>query len=397
MISWPSTHYTSQERFELERERIFEQSWICVGRSSAVSEAGSFLRAEVGRESVLVVRNRDGQLRGLVNLCRHRGVQLCMEESGNFGKSIRCPYHGWTFGLDGRLVAAPYINDLPPETRERHLYTAAVTEWLGYVWVNLNTEAPPLSEQVAPMLRHRFGEIDVPSHYGMEDLTVAKTISYDVRANWKILFENFCECYHCPTMHPEICDALPEWRSGYGTVAGPEGPKREGSKLADGATGFSLSGRAAAPTLPGVPREDERTFHGILLWPNVHLIFVPDHVMCMRFEPQGPDRTRVISDWLFHPEAIADPDFNPNDAVGLIDVTARQDFEACERVQLGTSSAYFEELHTPHESLILDFRSWIHQAIAERPVPRLTIGQSVNGDSNATTLTSTGTSSEVGV
>ncbi|MFE3653326.1 SRPBCC family protein [Streptomyces sp. NPDC059152] len=115
-----------------------------------------------------------------------------------------------------------------------------------------------------------------------------------------------------------------------------------------------------AATLPGVPPEDARTFHGILLWPNVHLMFIPDHVMCMRFEPVAPARTRVITQWLFHPDSMKTPGFSPDDSAALVDVTAREDFEACERVQNATASSYFEEFHTPHESLILDFRKWVH-------------------------------------
>ncbi|NGO67969.1 aromatic ring-hydroxylating oxygenase subunit alpha [Streptomyces boncukensis] len=360
---WPTSYYTSEEHLALEQERIFERSWICAARSSDIAAPGSFVRVGVGRESVLLVRKKDGDVRALINLCRHRGAQLCLEDGGTFKNSIRCPYHGWTFNLDGHLVGAPFLHELPPETKERHLFTARAEEWLGYVWVNLDPTAPPLAEQVGPLLRKRFGDEDVPGNYGCDELRVAKEVTHEVRANWKILYENFCECYHCPTMHPEICQILPSWRTGYGTVSGPEGPKQDGSPLADGATGFSLSGKAAAPRLPGVPEKDARTFHGILLWPNVHLMFIPDHVMCMRFEPLGPERTRVVTQWLFHPDAISTPGFSPDDAAALVEVTAMEDFEACERVQAAAHSAYFEEFHTPHESLILEFRSWVHQIL----------------------------------
>ncbi|KUL53509.1 hypothetical protein ADL22_03715 [Streptomyces sp. NRRL F-4489] len=362
-VPWPPTYYTSEKHLALEHARIFEKSWLCVARASQIAEPGSFVRVRAGREDLILVRKPDRQVRALVNLCRHRGAALCTEQQGRFKNSIRCPYHGWSFNLDGHLTSAPFLHDLPPETKERHLFTAQVTEWLGYLWVNLDPSAPPLMDQIGPLLQHRFGNADVPSRYGCEELEVAKEITYDVAANWKILYENFCECYHCPTMHPEICQILPSWRTGYGTVSGPEGPKLEGSLLADDATGFSLSGKAAAPTLPGVPPEDARTFHGILLWPNVHLMFIPDHVMCMRFEPIAPHRTRVITQSLFHPEAIRTPGFTPDDAAALVDVTAREDFEACERVQQTTGSSYFEEFHTPHESLILDFRAWVHDRL----------------------------------
>ncbi|MFJ9414918.1 aromatic ring-hydroxylating dioxygenase subunit alpha [Streptomyces sp. NPDC101227] len=338
---------------------------MCVTRSSELPKPGSFRRVQVGGESVLLVRNRDGELRAHINLCRHRGVVLCTEDSGQFNTSIRCPYHGWTFDLNGQLTAAPFMKELPPQTKERHLYSVSVSEWLGYIWVNLDPSAVPLADQLAPMLHKRFGDVDVPGRYGCDELEVAKRETYEVNANWKILFENFCECYHCPTMHPEVCDILPEWRSGYGTVSGPTGPKIEGSKINEKAEGFSLSGRATSAPLPGVPEHDHRTFHGLLLWPNVHLMFIPDHVMCMRFEPLGPAKTRVIVDWLFHPTAVSESGFDPSDAVALVDVTARQDFEACERVQAGAESSYFEEFHTPHESMITDFRRWLGEQLSD--------------------------------
>lgn len=363
MLTWPSTYYTSPDIFGREYCQIFERSWICVGRSAAIPRAGAFLRVEIGRESVLVVRNREGQLRGLLNLCRHRGARLCLDEQGNVGRSISCMYHGWTYDLEGRLVGAPYIDEFPGGgMQERSLHPVAVTEWLGYVWVNLASEPPPLAEQVDPLLRARFGNIDVLARYGVEDLQVVRTINYDVQANWKIIFENFCECYHCPTMHPELCAAVPSFRSGYGTVSGP---RSQGAQLADHAAGFSLSGQATAPFLPGLPADDERIFYGVLLWPNVSLILVPDHVVCLRIEPQSVDCTRVVAEWLFHPHAVAEAGFDPSDAINVLDVTNRQDFEASERVQLGAGSAHFEQIHHPYEYLIADFRRWVDSALTE--------------------------------
>jgi Rieske 2Fe-2S family protein len=368
VISWPTTYYTDADHFAREQETIFERSWICVVRSSEIPAVGSFVRARAGGEDLIITRKRDGSVGAYINVCRHRGAELCSTDRGEFGKSIQCPYHGWTFDLEGQLVGAPFMRDLPAETRERHLFKGQTAEWLGYVWVNLDLAAPPLSAQVGPMVRERFGDVDVIGHYEPERLDIAKTATYEVDANWKILYENFCECYHCPTMHPEICNILPSWRGGYGTVSGPDGPKAEGSPLAPEATGFSLSGKAAAAVLPGVPERDKRSFHGLLLWPNVHLMFIPDHVMCMRFEPVAAERTRVVVDWLFAPEAIGTPGFSPDDAAALVEVTALEDFEACEMVQRAAHSKYFEEFHTPHEALIQDFRAWVLETLGE-PVP----------------------------
>ncbi|MFV0131811.1 aromatic ring-hydroxylating oxygenase subunit alpha [Streptomyces sp. HMX87] len=360
MIStWPGTFYTSQETFDLERDRIFKRSWTCVGRTDAIPDPGSFLRVEICGESVLVVRGRDGRLRGLLNLCRHRGAQLCVEERGRFGNSIRCMYHGWTYGLDGRMIGAPHMNELPPDTRqERTLHPVATTEWLGYVWLNLDADPPPLEEQLEPQLRERFGESDVLVRYGIEDLRPVTTVTYDVRANWKLIIENFSECYHCSTLHPELSAALPYFRSGYGTVSG-----RRGAQLAPDRDGFSLSGRAVASRLPGLYEEEDRAFNAANLWPNVVVVLVPDHVAWFRLEPLAPDRTRVVTDWLFHPRSVAEPGFDAGDAVALLDIANRQDFEASERCQLGAGSERFEAAYPPHEHVIGDFHRWVEEAL----------------------------------
>lgn len=373
LSSWLGDRYTDPELFERERERVFRGRWVCGGRADAVPEPGDFARLDIGGESVLVVRGADGRLRGLVNVCRHRGARLCRDERGRFGRSIRCMYHGWTYGLDGTLTGAPQMRDLPGAvTRDRDLHTVAVTEWLGYVWLHLGVEPPPLAEQIEPQLAARFGlanATDALAGYGIGELRQVTEIGYDVRANWKLIVENFSECYHCSTLHPELTRALPYFRSGYGTVSG-----RRGADLADGMAGFSRSGRAVAPPLPGLAGgEEARQFNAVNLWPNVVLVLLPDHVVWLRLEPLAVDRTRVVAQWLFHPTAAADPAVRAADAVELLDIANRQDFEAAERCQLGARSVYYEAVYPPHEHVILAFHRWVEQAVQEpaptRPTP----------------------------
>lgn len=360
--SWDGTRYTSPEIFEQESRRIFERFWMCVARAETVQAPGSFHRAEIGTESVLLVRDRYGTLRGLLNLCRHRGARLCTDRRGALGKTIRCMYHGWSYGLDGTFVGAPYAHDLPRDAaEERNLFPVRTTEWLGYIWLNLSSSSPPLTEQMEPQLDRRFGRADVLTQYTMDKLTTALTKTYDVCANWKLILENFCECYHCPTLHPELSAALPYFRTGYGTISGPV---RQGARFAGHMAGFSMSGRAAAPALPDLRTENERTFHSVNLWPNAVLILLPDHVVCLRLEPVAPDRTQVTADWLFHPDATAAPDFDPCDAVELLDLTNQQDFQASERCQLGARSKRFTPVYPPREHVITYFHHWVDQALA---------------------------------
>lgn len=351
--------------FDAEQRLVFGRTWSCVGRSAALGQAGAFLTAVVAGESVLVVRQADGSLQALRNLCRHRGARLCLDESGTFGRTIRCPYHAWTYATDGRLLSAPNMREMPDlDKAERSLLPVAVEEWAGYAWVRLGGDGS-LADQLEPQILERFGSLDTLRRYAPERLGVGASIVYDVASNWKAVIENFMECYHCSTLHPELTAALPEFASGYGTVAGGVG---HGATLAPGAEGFTRSHRAARAVLPGLAPEDARTFHGVVLVPNVLLVLVPDHVAFFRIEPVGPGRTTVRVDWLFDPDELAREDFDPSDSVELLDLTNRQDFSACERVQLGAeSSPAFETVLTPPEKVVTGFHDWVTGQLGFRP------------------------------
>ncbi len=358
----PGAYYTSPVMHEIETEQIFARSWICIGRADSVGRARQLLTAEVAGESVLVTRDRAGELHGMLNVCRHRGTRLCIA-SADAVSSIRCPYHGWTYGLDGRLLAAPNLPEMPDLQKERHgLAPVAVTTWAGYLWCCLDAGAGPLRSQVEPQIVERLGSTEVLDAYGLESLTVGHRIVYDVAANWKALVENFTECYHCPIIHPELTAAVPEFRSGYGSISGG---RWHGAQLAPQAEAFSSSGQARRRPLPGLSGGTERRFYGVILLPNAFLILVPDHVIFFRLDPLAAGRTRVSCDWLFEAEAVQDAGFSPDDAVALLDITNRQDFAACERCQLGMSSRSFAGggVLVPGEHLITDFYRYLAAAL----------------------------------
>ena len=357
----PGRYYTDPATFELDQRRIFQRSWQCVGRLDALTEPGQFQRIELGEESVLIVRGSDGELRAFRNLCRHRGAQLCIEESGSFRRAIRCFYHSWSYGLDGRLLAAPNLHDMPDLVKADYgLHPVRAEQWLGYLWLNLDPEAPPLAAQLEPQLAARLGD-GVLERYGIERLGVAATIDYSVAANWKAIIENFMECYHCAAIHPELTAALPQFRSGYGTISNGMGA---GASFAEHIDGFSLSGRAARPNLPGLGPSDDRLFYGIALRPNVLLVLVPDHVAVYRLEPLDAGHTRVVVDWLFDRDTMAGDGFDAADAVAILDLVNRQDFEACERCQLGMRSSAYSGVLVPAEHVIADFYAYYLAAVA---------------------------------
>jgi glycine betaine catabolism A len=198
--------------------------------------------------------------------------------------------------------------------------------------------------------------------YRIETLLPGRSITYQVAANWKSVVENFMECYHCGTLHPELTAALPQFATGWGTVSGGVGA---GAALADGLAAFSASGAAARPRLPGLLDIDDRLFFGVVLRPNTFLILVPDHVAVFRLEPHGPGRTTVLVDWLFDPAVVAEPGFDPDDAVRILDITNRQDWDACERCQQGMASPGYDAVLVPSEHLITGFHQYVRDRLAQ--------------------------------
>lgn len=342
----PGRDYHAPEIFELERERIFHARWVCVGREEQVADPGDFLVRDVIDESVLVVRNRSGDLRAFYNVCRHRGSRLCDAARGNFGRFILCPYHAWSYTLDGRLNATPHVGDVTGFDRDDYpLHPIALDTWEGFVFVNLAETRRPLLEQLgssaSEFARYRVGS-----------LRVGHVIEYDVAANWKIVIENYSECLHCPAVHPELCEIVPSYRKGL--VVDPGGGW--GSSMGEGATTFTRTGRSSLPGLPGLSDEDRRTYYGAVAFPNLVLNFHSDHVMTYRLDVVTATRTKVISEFLFTPETIAADDFDPSEIVEFWDLIGVQDWKVCERVQKGVMSRSFQRgVYPPQDHFVYDF------------------------------------------
>ena len=352
----PGRYYYDPAVFAREQERIFSAMWVCVGRSEELSAPGMYRTFDLGNENVLLLRGRDGVLRAFLNVCRHRGARLCTEERGTARNAIQCPYHAWTYALDGALIGAPNVLDMQEFDRAScGLMPVALDTWAGLVWVNLADDPPPLGPQVRQSLRDRFGEEEIFARYRLEDLRVGKTIEYDVRANWKITIENFMECYHCGPMHPELCDLLPGFRRGVTYQTGL------GTDFADGIEAFTLSGKASRPPLPGLPPDDQRRYYGIVPLPNVFISLLPDHAVIHTLQPISPERTRVVCDWVFHPSAIADPAFDPMDVVEVFDIVNRQDWAVCELSQQGMRSKVYRDggIFVPNERHIRRFNDFV--------------------------------------
>lgn len=329
----PPEVYVDPAVLQWEAEHLFESSWVCVGREDRVPDPGDLFSQTIGRESVLVARGDDGALRGFFNVCQHRGTRLVTEESRSGVARLTCPYHSWTYELDGRLVSAEHMRGAVGFDRATSGLSPVATASLGgWAFVNVSGSAGPLGS----FLGNLPGHID---RYGCEGLGSAARIEYDVAANWKLLSENYQECYHCPTIHPELMEVTP-YRSGrYDEARGPwmGGPM----ELMPGCNTMSLSGKTDRSPIPGLRQDDTTLVYYYTLLPNLWLSLHPDYVMTHSVWPVAPDRTRIACEWLFHPQAFEAYGFDPSDAVEFWDLVNRQDFAACERVQLGVGSRGF--------------------------------------------------------
>jgi phenylpropionate dioxygenase-like ring-hydroxylating dioxygenase large terminal subunit len=358
----PGLSYTDPALFQREQERIFEARWIAAARSTDLDGRGAFRTLDVGRENVILVRGRDGQLRAFLNVCRHRGARVCMERSGVARRNIQCGYHAWTYGLDGKLVAAPNLTQMPDLDRTAYgLVPVPVREWLGYAWVCVADEPPPFEDTVIGAVTERLGGAGIIEGWDIENLEVGRRISYDVRANWKLIIENFMECYHCATIHPELTEVLPEFADGFAAqyFVG------HGAAFADEAEGFTVDGSAGVTVIPGVVDGHDRKYYAITVNPQVFINLVPDHVIFHRMFPVGPDRTVVECDWLYLPEVVRNGQ-DLDRSVELFHRVNQQDFDACERCQLAASSKAYAQggVLVPSEHHIGAFHTWVTEQLA---------------------------------
>jgi Rieske 2Fe-2S family protein len=329
----PRAAYVDPAVFGWEQQNFFGGGWLCVARSDQLPEPGDQRAEATGQGGVLLVRGEDRTLRAFGNSCRHRGHELLPCGKSAQSGTIICPYHAWTYSLDGELRGAAGFRRRPGfDFGQWGLPQLPVTEWHGLVFADASGgRAGSLTEALA-----KLDEIVAP--YEPERLVTAGTHEYDSTANWKILTENYHECYHCPSIHPELCRVSPP-KSGENYA--DDGAWIGGwMDLREEMATMSLDGSSGGMPLRGLDSHGLRTVIYVNIFPNVLLSLHPDYVMTHRIMPLAADRTRIECSWAFAPEAVASDSFDPGYAVEFWDITNRQDWAACEAVQRGLSSPF---------------------------------------------------------
>lgn len=326
-----SADYCSVEVYEHEKRRVFHRGWMYVCHVDGL-RPGTRRVFDIAGESVLVTRDADGHVRAFANVCRHRGAQLCdPSANGAVGGAIRCPYHSWTYGLDGRLLATPRVDD-DFDRATSGLWPHHADVWNGLVFVSLAADPVPLRDWLvatAPAVP-QFDHLPVASY------RIAARTEAVVAANWKVIVENYAECLHCAVVHPELAELIPLYRSG--NVVDPDDPTAP-VEFAAGRVAFTRTGRTTLSVLPGVDPRGE--YDGVAIFPNVFFDLTPTMLALTAIFPQAPDRSLVVGEYLVGADELERPGFDPTPEVEFNELVGAQDYVVCEMVQRGVASASF--------------------------------------------------------
>lgn len=362
--------YRCGDFLEVERERLWSRSWVCVGYVTQIPNAGDMITVTVADQSILILRDKSGLLRAFHNVCRHRGSRLVCEEQCN-RKVIRCPYHSWGYGHDGRLLGAPYFDglDVDEETKMTFDMTRAkaggfrkedfgllpvrVESWGCFIFINLDMDAAPLTNWLGDLPQRLAG-------YPLEELQLFQRNTLHLKANWKLIAENFMEYYHLPWVHPELCNV-----SGFTDHYRYQGPGMYTGMVTYPVSQSPQTVDLDLPPMPGLSAEQARTAFWIMIFPNVALFLLPNHLFTLVFRPNGPGMSIEHADLLAHPQTLAHAD-GPRKLAVIMDfwkMVNDQDILAVERVQEGLMSRaypggrmcyHFEEPVHRFQNMVID-------------------------------------------
>ena len=365
--SLPGTFYSDERIYRAELDQIWRSGWLFAGHTCEISSPGDYFTFRLDKDSVIVVRGDDGEVNALWNVCRHRGAELCDQESGRIGRIV-CPYHQWTYARDGALLSCRGMHEGLDKT-ELGLSSVHVRTVAGLIFVSFAKE-PPDFEAANELI----GAMAAPQ--GLERAKVAKIVDYDVNANWKLVWENNRECYHCNVNHPQYIKANydhynaddtservreqidaavtrseEKWAAAglavshrqTGMTVFPDVERNcwysaNRTALVEGFVSETIDGRQVAPLMGDYPDADVGTLR-VRTVPNLWNHSSCDHGVSTRLLPIGRKRTQVRVTWLVDSEAVEGRDYQLDDIMPFWQLTSEQDWELCDRAQRGVDSS----------------------------------------------------------
>jgi glycine betaine catabolism A len=370
----PRELYVSEEAFHFDTQVMLKSVWLYACTVAHVKQPGDYFIFELANNSIIIVRGRDNEVRAFWNSCRHRGAKICLEQKGRAPR-LMCPYHQWTYGLDGKLLAARSM-EADFEKSDHGLGPVAMESVGGLIFICMAENPPPIDRVKADIA----GQIAV---YNLENLKVAVQDDYIEAANWKLVMENNRECYHCDVGHPELISVLGttgfgkdapaddhlaikrrEWQAlgiDRDVIEFPDGWWHRVARLAlaNGAVTQSIDGKLACKKLIGPFKEPETSSLSIWTQPNSWHHFCCDHVVTFSLTPIGPDKTLLRTSWLVHADAVEGVDYDPDHLAALWRATNTQDGHFSTINHQGIASdGYTQGPYAVEEKLVEDFKDF---------------------------------------
>jgi Rieske 2Fe-2S family protein len=367
----PASWYYDAEHYQRELAAIWYRDWVCVGRTESLAEPGSYFVTTIGNQKIIVTTSTAGELKAFHNTCRHRGSRLCREDNGRFlNGRIVCPYHSWTFSTDGQLLATPgRIETDDFDAANYSLYQVHVDSWGGFVFINL------AEDPASGLLQFLGEEPDYLRSWPLDSMRSVHQETIRVACNWKLFWENYSECYHCPRVHPELCKVmpvykkavfaakdLPDWEPAY------EGDEGRGA-VGEGIRTWTASGQSNLPTIEGPTKLELKK--GVLFGSvtgSMYLAAHPDYVRSVRVVPTGPESIELVVDWLLPGDYTPGDDIDMDAIYEFGRTVIEQDGDVCELNQQGLHSMRHENgVLVSQEFELWDFHQWLRERLVAAP------------------------------
>ncbi len=360
----PGSWYVDTAHYARELETIWYRHWVYLCRAETLPQIRSYRTFTLAGQPLLLVRDEQGELRAFYNTCRHRGALLLSQSEGLLpATGITCPYHAWNYRPSGQLARVPSMgrpHHLPID--EISLYPVALRIWRGFVYINLREPTAgfdPGGEELA--------------NWPLEELVIGQRLVMRLRCNWKVFWENYNECLHCPAVHPGLTGLVPIYGRGlmderddpnWKAHADSGDPLFKGGLRAGAAT-WSLDGRSLGHEFPKLTELERRTaYHYMTSVPSHYLVLHVDHVKSTRLHPLGPEETELSTEWLFPKETLADPGVDIGRVCCFSTKVMAEDGAVCELVQRGLHASVHERgFLMPEEYEVYKFQQWVRTAM----------------------------------